>query len=67
MLGCRVGLLDEHGLRMVDVYDPAGRRTLLKLEGIEPRPESSTQFDVVADLDRPSAPAQLGRLVWEWQ
>lgn len=67
VLGCRVGLLDEHGLRMVDVYDPAGRRTLLKLEGIEPRPESSTQFDVVADLDRPSAPAQLGRLVWEWQ
>ena len=67
VLGCRVGLLDATALRMVDVYDATGERTLLKLEGIERRPGSSTEFDVVVDVDRPSAPALLGRLVWEWQ
>lgn len=66
VLGCRVGLLDEHGLRMADVRHANGERTLLKLEGIERRPGSSTEFDVAVDVDRPSAPALLGRLVWEW-
>ena len=37
VLGCRVGLLDAAGLRMVDVCDATGERTLLKLEGIERR------------------------------
>ena len=59
-----VGLLDGADLRTVDIYDASGARTLLKLEGIEQRPESSSEFDVVVDLDRPAAPAQLGRLVW---
>jgi hypothetical protein len=67
VLGCRVGLLDEHGLSLADVKDANGTRTLLKLEGIEPRPGSSTEFDVAVDVDRPSAPALLGRLVWEWR
>ena len=67
VLGCRVGLLDTHGLFMTDVCDAAGKRTMLKLEGIERRLGSSTEFDVVVDVDRPSAPALLGRLVWEWQ
>jgi hypothetical protein len=67
VLGCRVGMLDEHGVRLVDVHDAAGQRTRLKLEGIERRRESSTEFDVVVDVDRPSVPAQLGRLVWEWR
>ncbi len=67
VLGCRVGLLDTGGLRTVDVYDTTGEPTLLKLEGIERRPGSSTEFDVAADVDRPAAPAMLGRLVWNWR
>jgi len=67
VLGCRIGLLSAHGLFMADVCDAAGKRTMLKLEGIERRLGSSTEFDVVVDVDRPSAPALLGRLVWEWQ
>jgi hypothetical protein len=66
VLGCRVGLLDGSGLTTADVHDAAGP-TLLKLEGIERRSSSSTEFDVVADVDRPSVPAQLGRLVWDWR
>jgi hypothetical protein len=66
VLGCRVGLLDAAGLTTVDVHDASGR-TSLKLEGIERRPASSTEFDVVADVDRPSVPAQFGRLVWDWR
>jgi hypothetical protein len=67
VLGCRVGMLDEEGLRTVDVYESPGGRTLLKLEGIERRADSRTEFDVAIDVDRPAAPAQLGRLTWEWQ
>jgi hypothetical protein len=40
---------------------------LLKLEGIERRPSSSTEFDVAVDVDRTSVPAMLGRLVWDWR
>ncbi len=67
VLGCRVGLLEGNNLRTVDVCDAAGRRTLLKLEGIEQRPRSRTEFDVVVDVDRGGVPAQLGRLVWDWR
>jgi hypothetical protein len=66
VLGCRIGLLDAHGLRTVDVCDAAGRRTLLKLEGIERRAGSSVAFDVAVDVDLPAAPAQLGCVLWEW-
>ncbi len=65
VLGCRVGLLDEQGLSMVDIRESNGARTQLKLEGIERRPGSASEFDVVADVDRPATAAQLGRLVWE--
>ncbi|HEX7235802.1 MAG TPA: hypothetical protein VF405_02500, partial [Gammaproteobacteria bacterium] len=65
-LGCRVGLLDAADFVTADVLEGAAR-TLLKLEGIERRPGSSIEFDVVADVDRPSVPAQLGRLVWDWR
>jgi hypothetical protein len=61
VLGCRVGVLDSAGLDMVAVRDAAGP-TLLKLEGIERRPRSSTEFDVVVDVDSPAEPARLGRL-----
>jgi hypothetical protein len=66
VLGCRIGLLDDTGLTMADVHDAAGGPTFLKLEGIERRPGSSTDFDVAVDVDRASAPAMLGRLEWEW-
>jgi hypothetical protein len=67
VLGCRVGILATDDLRMVDVCDAAGTRTPLKLEGIERRPASRFEFEVVADMDRPDVPAQLGRLVWKWE
>jgi hypothetical protein len=66
VLGCRVGLLDAASLTMVDVCEASGERTLLKLEAIERRSGSSTEFDVAVDVDRPASPAFLGRLVWEW-
>jgi hypothetical protein len=62
VLGCRVGVLDGTGLRMADVHDASGTRSLLKLEGIERRPGASNEFDVVVDVDRPETPALLGRL-----
>jgi hypothetical protein len=65
VLGCRIGLLDEYGLSTVDVFNAAGERTLLKVEGIELRAGSSSEFDVVVDVDRSAEPAQLGRLTWE--
>jgi hypothetical protein len=67
VLGCRVGVLASNDLRMVDVRDAAGAPTPLKLEGIERRHASRFEFDVVADMDRPDVPAQLGRLVWKWE
>jgi hypothetical protein len=67
VLGARVGVLDERGLRMADIYERDGAPTRLKLEGIERRAGSDSEFDVVADTDRPDAPAQLGRLGWEWR
>ena len=67
VLGCRVGLLAGASLTLVDVREAGGRRTTLKLEGIERRPGFDFEFDVAVDVDRPSAPAMLGRLVWEWR
>jgi hypothetical protein len=62
VLGCRVGLLDDSGLTTFDVCDAGGARSLLKLEGIERRPGSASEFDVVVDSDSPAAAAFLGRL-----
>jgi hypothetical protein len=62
-----VGLLANDVLTMVDVHDARGSRSLLKLEGIELRQGSITEFDVAVDVDRPSVPAMLGRLVWDWR
>jgi hypothetical protein len=67
VLGCRVGMLAAGVLTMVDVRDADGSRSLLKLEGIERRQGSATEFDVAADVDRPSVPAMLGRLVFNWR
>ena len=67
VLGCRVGMLAGDALTLVDVRDASGCRSLLKLEGIERRAGSSTEFDVAVDVDRPATPALLGRLVWEWR
>jgi hypothetical protein len=64
VLGCRFGWLDADGLRAVTttVLDADGRPTSLKLEGIEARPDSSTLFDVVADMDRGDEAAQIAEL-----
>jgi hypothetical protein len=67
VLGSRVGMLEDDVLTMVDVRDAGGSRSLLKLEGIERRPGSMTEFDVAVDVDRPAVPAMLGRLVWDWR
>jgi hypothetical protein len=67
VLGARVGLLDEHGVRLVDIHEAGGARMHLKLEGIERRPGTECEFDVVVDVDRPAVPAQIGRLVWDWR
>ncbi len=56
-------LLDDSGLTTVDVCDASGARSDLKLEGIERRPGSVNEFDVVVDADSPAAPASIGRLV----
>jgi hypothetical protein len=62
VLGCRFGWLGDTGAQLADVIESDGRATALKLEGIEPRPGSSTVFDVVADMDRPDQPALLAEL-----
>jgi len=67
VLGCRVGLLADGALTMVDVREASGKRTTLKLEGIELRPGLVTEFDVAVDADEPAAPALLGHMKWEWR
>jgi hypothetical protein len=67
VLGCRVGVLESDELRMVEVCDSARAPVALKLEGIERRPASRFEFDVVVDMDSPDVPAQLGRLLFEWE
>jgi hypothetical protein len=67
VLGARVGLLDEHGARLVDIHEAGGARTHLKLEGIERRSGTECEFDVVVGVDRSAVPAQIGRLVWDWR
>jgi hypothetical protein len=62
VLGCRFGWLDDTGAQVADVIESDGSATALKLEGIEPRPGSSSVFDVVADMDRPDQPAWLAEL-----
>lgn len=67
VLGCRFGWLDDAGAQVTDVIESDGRATPLKLEGIEPRPGSTSVFDVVADMDRPDHPALLAELrVGDW-
>jgi hypothetical protein len=67
VLGSRVGVLHERDLRLADIFERNGQRTRLKLEGIECRPGSDSEFDVVVDVDQPAVAAQLGRLVWNWR
>lgn len=62
VVGCRVAVLAGDQLTLVDIRDETGKPCLLKLEGIEPHPESPERFDVVVDVDRHDQPAQLGRL-----
>jgi hypothetical protein len=64
VLGVRFGIIDRDlTVEVADVVDSDGRASLVKLEGIEARPNDSRRFDVVADLDRPDDPALIGELV----
>lgn len=63
--GCRFGYIEGDVLRMANVVEPGGRIATIKLEGIESRDGTSSEFDVVTDLDRPNEPAMLGRLAVE--
>ncbi len=65
VLGCRFGWLaaDDQSVSMTGVVDGDGQPTRLKLEGIEPRPDNGSVFDVVADMDRGDQPAQIAELV----
>jgi hypothetical protein len=62
--GCRFGWLDLASGEAVstEVLEEDGRPTRLKLEGIETQSGGPGLFDVVADLDRPDAPAMLANL-----
>ena len=63
VLGVRFGIIDRDlTVEFADVVDSDGRASLIKLEGIEARPNDSRRFDVVADLDRPDEPALIGVL-----
>lgn len=62
VLGCRFAWWQGDRLEWTDIVDVEGRPVRLKLEGLEPRPRSTTEFDVVADPDRADQPAQLARL-----
>jgi hypothetical protein len=54
----RLGLLDpDRAARLIDIHDEHGRPCLLKLEGIDVRPDDPDRFDVVADVDDPRLPA----------
>jgi hypothetical protein len=62
VLGCLFGWLSDTDARVTDVIESDGRATRLKLEGIEPRPGATGEFDVVADMDRADQPAWLAEL-----
>jgi hypothetical protein len=65
IMGCRFGWLaaDDRAAVMTPVVDAMGKPTHLKLEGIEARAGSNSEFDVVADMDRGDEPAQIAELV----
>ncbi len=62
VLGARFGWIDGDAVSIVDIRHADGRPTVLKIEGIEPRPGEPGVFDVVVDMDRPDEPALLGCL-----
>jgi hypothetical protein len=53
----RLGVLEPDRATLIDIVDAFGRPCLLKLEGIDARPDDPDRFDVVADVDDPTAPA----------
>jgi hypothetical protein len=57
LLGCRVGVLDAGEARFGQITDASGGAIALKIEGIEPRRDDASRFDVVADADDPEKAA----------
>jgi hypothetical protein len=63
IIGAGFGLIDHEEVRITEILAETGRPTSLKFEGIEWLEDGSENtFLVVADLDDPGVPAQLGRL-----
>jgi hypothetical protein len=62
VLGSRFGILDERGVRLVEIVDACGAPCMLKLEGLHAHPCDAACFDVVADMDHPEQPAVGGVL-----
>lgn len=57
VLACRLGVLQDESVRLFDIKDEDGNSCMLKLEGIEVRPDDDSTFDVVADVDCHDRPA----------
>jgi hypothetical protein len=57
VVAMRLGLMTGDGARLIEIADALGQPCRIKLEGIEARDDAIDRFDVVADVDDPSAPA----------
>lgn len=65
VVGCRFGLMDPAGPRLVEVVEPDGAPTLRKLEGLDwvaEEPDGAWRFVVVTDADDPDRPAEIADL-----
>lgn len=62
VLGCRVGFIARGEATVLDIRLPGGQPAVLKLEGIDARPDQAGLFDVVADRDDPAEAALRGVL-----
>lgn len=61
VLGTRIGVIDEDGVRFATLLDPEGRPSLAKVEGIAPSADPR-RLHAVTDLDDPDAPSLLCEL-----
>src|SRR5690606_26582613 len=62
VLGRRVGVIDEEGVRFATLLDEEGRPSMAKVEGIAPTGDPR-RLHAVTDLDDPEAPSLLCEIV----
>lgn len=60
--GARIGVLDAHGARWVELDEADGTRSTKKVEGIAIDPADPSNFVAVTDPDDPDVPAQKCRI-----